>query len=402
MSRTIAVASGKGGVGKTNIALNLSVSLAQAGKKVCLFDADLGLANINILLGLYPEATLQDIIFEGRQPQDIMIKAAGIDILPGSSGIEEVANLDGAQLQHLVEQFSSLADYDFVIFDTSAGIARNVMAFCLAVSELIMIITPEPTSLTDAYGLLKVMSVNGFNGSVKTIINNCKDPSEAKESYLKFKSAVDQFLGLPVHGLGAVYWDQKLIEGVRRQKPFAILFPECSASRCLQKIAERLIEEEEIVDEKDYLVSFWQRCFSSFSSPVKMPGEKEEPFEAPAAEQESSLSAAGSVDSTFSLGQGQSEDMPLPVLSPQKEAAQDKEGQGMIPAGAAEFWEMLIEEVMTISQELNLLRESIEKLPPGSSIPMPNSSFSAASRDNSAIVLDLAAYVRRRQGNERN
>ncbi len=294
MSRTITVTSGKGGVGKTNIALNLAVSLAKAGKKVCLFDVDLGLANINILLGLYPEATLQNIIFEGRQARDIMIRAAGIDILPGSSGIEEVANLESGQLQQLVEQFSSLADYDFVIFDTSAGIARNVMAFCLAASELIMVITPEPTSLTDAYALLKVLSVNGFQGAVRTIINNCKDPGEAKETYHKFKKAVDHYLGLSVLALGPIYKDHRVTEGVRRQKPFVDLFPECIASRCLQKIAERLLEEKGTVAEKDYLVSFWQRCFAFFSGQVKMPGEKESTGEQVTAGKTSSAPAAAS------------------------------------------------------------------------------------------------------------
>lgn len=384
MSRTITVTSGKGGVGKTNIALNLAVSLAKAGKKVCLFDVDLGLANINILLGLYPETTLQDVLFEGRRPKDIMMRAVGIDILPGSSGIEEIANLDNGQLQRMVEQLSSLSDYDFVLFDTSAGIARNVLAFCLAASDLVMVITPEVTSLTDAYALLKVLVANGFQGTVRTVINNCKNPGEAKETYHKFKKVVDHYLSLPVQALGPVYQDRRVAEAVRQQNPFVELYPESIAARCLQKIAERLLSEKGDAVEKDYFVSFWQRCFALFSNPVKMPSAKDRGTSVAPEKKGEKFSPAS-----------------LPA-APGKDPAGIEDHQPLVPAGAGEIWEVLVEAVLNISHELRQLRESIEKLQPGGKERAKNTPFPEEAENTSRIVLDLAGYLQKQQEEKRD
>ena len=133
MTRTITITSGKGGVGKTNISVNVALHLASLGYRTCLFDADLGLANINILLGLSPEYNLEDVISDRHSLQDIIIRNyKGIDIIPGSSGVEEMANLESDQVDHLIQSFSELDGYDFLLFDTSAGVSRNVLAFCLS------------------------------------------------------------------------------------------------------------------------------------------------------------------------------------------------------------------------------------------------------------------------------
>ncbi|HDZ23313.1 MAG TPA: MinD/ParA family protein, partial [Desulfobacteraceae bacterium] len=154
MSRTVAITSGKGGVGKTNISVNLALSLSRKGHKVCLFDADLGLANINILLGLEPESTLVDVVKGTSTLSDIMMEYEGVSIIPGSSGVEELAELSASDREMLLQSFESIGDHDFIFFDTSAGVSRDVVAFCLASSEVLLVITPEPTSLTDAYALL--------------------------------------------------------------------------------------------------------------------------------------------------------------------------------------------------------------------------------------------------------
>jgi len=394
MSRTITVTSGKGGVGKTNIALNLAVSFAKAGKKVCLFDVDLGLANINILLGLYPEETIQEVIFQDRRPQDIMMHAAGIDILPGSSGIEEIANLDSGQLQRLIEMFSSLDDYDFVIFDTSAGIARNVLAFCLAASELVMVITPEPTSLTDAYALLKVMAANGFGGTVRTIINNCKDPEEAIEIYQKFKKTVNNYLAIQVQALGPIFQDSQVSEAVRRQKPFAELFPESIASRCLKKITERLLAEIGDATDKDDLASFWQQCLAFFSGPVKMPGDDWRKFPLATEEKAPDNNFPGTDEgSGLRLAEIETRADPLPDY--RKGSEKEEHPVPVVPL-AEGVWEMLIEGVMNISHELQMLRESIQQMQQSQSHKTTNKDTAKA---NSRIVLNLAAYVREKQGN---
>jgi len=143
MTRTITITGGKGGVGKTSISLNLALCLSKLKTKVCLFDADLGLANINILLGLYPEYDLEDVILDKKSIKDILIKTPqGIDIIPGSSGVEKLANLGSEEIEHIVKSFSELEEYDYFLFDTSAGITKNVISFCLASSEVLIVEWP--------------------------------------------------------------------------------------------------------------------------------------------------------------------------------------------------------------------------------------------------------------------
>jgi len=378
VSRTITVASGKGGVGKTNIALNLAVTLAKSDKKVCLFDVDLGMANINILLGLYPDKTLEDIISAGRKPQEIIMRASGIDILPGSSGIESLVNLDAGQLQGIVEQFSSLDTYDFIIFDTSAGMAHSVMSFCMTSSELLLVITPEPTSLTDAYALLKVMAANGFLKTVRAVINNCKDAEEAKETYLKFKKAVDQYLAIPVQALGPVYYDRRVTEAVRRQKPFTELYPESIASRCMQKIADRLLSGE--IEAGEQLDSFWQRYFTFFQGPMNRPGEANK---AP-----TQWVTAETAEPT------RMENTPMTVRS--------EHDHEPVSSKTEELMEALVGGMTNISQELRLLRESIERLQPVGLLQQETAPGEAVPGNSPRIVLDLAAYVTKEQDNKGN
>ncbi len=273
MNRILTVSSGKGGVGKTSISLNLAIQLARLGHKTCVFDADLGLANINILLGIHPEHDISDVIFHGKPLRDIIIRHEdGIDILPGSSGVQEVANLDAGQLEILLSTFSEIEEYDFLIFDTAAGISRNVIPFCLASSEVVVVISPEPTSLTDAYALLKVLSLNGFSGKIKVIVNQCKSAAIAKTVYRKFKSAVKQYLDVNVAALGLIYLDDRVSEAVKEQRPLLTLFPEAKASQCIKNISERLLEERPEDFAAADMMTFWRRCLTLISGPLKLPG----------------------------------------------------------------------------------------------------------------------------------
>ncbi len=260
MTRTITITGGKGGVGKTSISLNLALCLSKLKSKVCLFDADLGLANINILLGLYPEYDLEDVILDKKSIQDILIKTPqGIDIIPGSSGVEKLANLGSEEIDHIVKSFSELEEYDYFLFDTSAGITKNVISFCLASSEVLIVITPEPTSLTDAYALLKVLCLNNFKGQVKIIVNQCKNTRVASQTYGKFKEVVQKYLTVDLLPLGVIVKDPKVPEAVHKQQPLVTLFPESNAAKCIKIMASRLISNQTEEFDKMDIGSFWSR-----------------------------------------------------------------------------------------------------------------------------------------------
>jgi len=277
MSRTITIASGKGGVGKTNIALNLALHLSTYGQRVCLFDADLGLGNVNILLGLQPEYDLSDVILNGRDLKDIIIKIDNnIDILPGSSGLEDMGNLAPDRMQALIESFSEIDRYDFLLFDTAAGISRNVISFCLASSEVLLIIAPEPTSLTDSFALLKILALNGFTGEAKVVVNQCKNSDVATVVYKKFKTAAMKHLNMDVSALGAIYQDPKVMEAVRQQRPFLSLYPDSSASKCIRQIGDYILTAGTEGPKEDDVADFWSRCFQAIGEPVRLPDSKKQ------------------------------------------------------------------------------------------------------------------------------
>jgi flagellar biosynthesis protein FlhG len=279
MSRIITVTSGKGGVGKTTITTNLSLHLAAMGFNPCILDADLGLANINILLGINPEHTLKDVINNDFKLSDIIIKNYnGIDIIPGSSGIEDMANIDQGSLDKLIESFYPINAYDFLFIDTAAGISSDIISFCLASNEIIIVITPEPTSLTDAYSLLKVLSNNGFDGYVLIIVNNCKNSTVAKKTYSGFKNVVIKYLSLNIQPLGVILEDSNIPRSVREQKPFICNFPDTIASKCLKIIAKNLINNTSSDLETRYIQYFWKRFTENFKSGLNIESQyKEKP-----------------------------------------------------------------------------------------------------------------------------
>jgi MinD-like ATPase involved in chromosome partitioning or flagellar assembly/HD-like signal output (HDOD) protein len=298
MTRTITITSGKGGVGKTNISVNLALHLATLGYRTCLFDADLGLANVNILLGLYPEYNLEDVILYHRDLKDVIIRNyKGIDIIPGSSGVERLADLQADQIEQLIQSFSQLDGYNFLLFDTSSGVSRNVVSFCLASSEVIVVIAPEVTSLTDAYALLKILSLNGFKGSVRIVVNQCKSVSIARHAYSKFKETVKKYLPIDVVPLGIIIQDPKVEEAVKEQQAFVLLYPESNASKCIKSIAKRLMDDQPEDLEPSGMSLFWTKYHELVTSPLKLTAKKkekketvEEPLPEPSKEDKSSVS----------------------------------------------------------------------------------------------------------------
>ncbi len=243
--RVISVTSGKGGVGKTNISANLAYFLTRMRKRTLILDADTGLANIDVILGLTPEHNLHDVLSGEASFSDAVIKGpGGIMVLPASSGIAEMAELSAGQKLTLL---GGLGDFrnkiDYMLVDTAAGIARNVLYFNAAASEIIVVATPEPTSLTDAYALIKVLYQRHAKKRFRLIVNMVKSKGEAKEVYERLSRATDHFLNLTVNYLGYVEMDGNVTDAVRKQKVFAELYPDSPASRCLRGIAEKLAGE---------------------------------------------------------------------------------------------------------------------------------------------------------------
>jgi len=180
MPRIITIGSGKGGVGKTFLSVNLAAEFARRGQRVCLFDADLGLANANILLGLEPEHTLEDVIDGRRALPDILVSAgSGLDVVPGASGVERLANLAPEEAGRIQEQLAWLNRYDLVLFDASSGVGRTVLQLALASPEVLLVMTPEPTALTDAYAFLKLLRQKSFRGRLQVVVNNAHTEAAA-------------------------------------------------------------------------------------------------------------------------------------------------------------------------------------------------------------------------------
>ena len=240
--KIITVASGKGGVGKTNISLNLSLSLVNGNNRVCLLDADLGLANVDILLGMSPDYSLMDFIEHKCTLDDVLLDGPGsLKIVPGGSGLERIPEIRGEQMDRLDEVLKYFRIYDMLVVDTSAGISDQILYFLEAASLPIVVIIPEPTSFTDAYSLLKTYHLRGNSGTVYILVNQAKSAGHAKQVYTKFKEVVDKYLGISIKPVGYILDDDSVSRAVSSQTPFVQLFPDSYASRCVREIASRII-----------------------------------------------------------------------------------------------------------------------------------------------------------------
>ncbi|MEP9412102.1 MAG: MinD/ParA family protein [Candidatus Brocadia sp.] len=237
--RTVAVTSGKGGVGKTNIATNLAMIFRRYKKRVLLVDFDLGLANIDILLGFHAEYTLHDVIAGRKEVKDIIHHGPdGLMIVPASSGVEELTHLTEMQKERLFSGFSGLdEEVDIVIVDTGAGISPNVLSFVLAANEILLVTTPEPTAITDAYAMMKVLSKRRKNLNIKLLVNQSGSKEEAELTVKKIISVTRRFLDINIEYFGHLLRDPNVINATRLQKSFVKEYPNTIATSCLSKIA---------------------------------------------------------------------------------------------------------------------------------------------------------------------
>lgn len=242
-TRIITVSSGKGGVGKTNLSINLAIAYSQIGKKVVLLDADLGLANVNVILGIIPEYNLYNLIKNNKTMKDILIETKfGINVIAGASGFSKIANLDDEERKRFISEMNELSFADIIIIDTSAGVSNNVLSFIAAADEAVIITTPEPTAITDAYGIIKIITTELLESKIgiKLVVNRVKSVTEAKKVAQRVVNIAGQFLNTKVDYLGYVYDDPIVQNAVLRQKPFIISDPKCKAAICLKHIVSRL------------------------------------------------------------------------------------------------------------------------------------------------------------------
>lgn len=243
-ARVLAVASGKGGVGKTNMVANVGWALARRGRKVLALDADFGLANLDILLNLAPEKNLGHFLRGEADAAEIIAEAApGFSVLPGASGIQELAELDGSDRARIVAGLAGVASgYDFILLDTAAGIGRNVVELCLAARDVLLVTDPQPTSLTDAYGLAKVLIARDRDIPIGVVVNSVASAAEGRAVCEKLSEVVKRFIGRELNYVGHVVKDDCVARATRRQQPFVSLFPRAKASECVEAVAASLIE----------------------------------------------------------------------------------------------------------------------------------------------------------------
>ncbi len=251
LARVITVTSGKGGVGKSNTAINLAIHFKKMGQRVIILDADFGLANIEIMFGAVPKHNLCDLIYQGKNIKDIITWGPGdVGFISGGSGIAGMSNLSVDYLNYIIRNLAELDSIaDIIIVDTGAGISDAVLEFLVASGEILLITTPEPTSITDSYSLLKALGrhprYDRENTRVMMIANRVEREEEGKILFKKLYSVVQRFLKLPMTYLGSIPYDQLLSRAVMQQVPVSIANPNAKSALSYERIAARLLDKEE-------------------------------------------------------------------------------------------------------------------------------------------------------------
>ena len=242
--QTIAISSGKGGVGKTFVSLQLAGWLASLGKKVVLFDGDLGLANLHVLLGLLPQEDLSSVLAGHKSLKDICITGPlGIQIIPGASGVREMAELTQAEVVRLFRDLNdSFADADYILIDTGAGIGSHVTSMANIADEILVVVRDEPASLADAYGLIKVLHGDFVKQNIKIIMNDCGDGKRAKDVFVRLDGVSTRFIGLSLTLCGIVPHDEAVKAATRKRQLLVEFAKDCPASRAIATIAAQLIK----------------------------------------------------------------------------------------------------------------------------------------------------------------
>jgi flagellar biosynthesis protein FlhG len=244
--RVITVTSGKGGVGKSNVVINLAIVLSRMEKRVLVIDADLGLANVDVLLGLKNRFNLQHVLDGHMKLKDILVFGpAGIKVVPGSSGIPRIANMSSRKRQEFIMSFSELEDEaDIILIDTSAGMTKNVVALALLADEVLLVTTPEPSAITDAYAMIKVLHAEKPETKIQLIVNMANNEAQALEVAQKVAQVSRQFLNYQVNVLGGLPLDPCVPRAVMQRQPWTDIYPRSTATKAIKQIAEKILNGE--------------------------------------------------------------------------------------------------------------------------------------------------------------
>ena len=260
----LAVTSGKGGVGKTNVVANLAVSLSELGKKVVVLDADFGLANMDVLMGLTPRYHLGHVLYGNKTISEVMVQGPnGIQIIPASSGLQRMSDLTMAQRNLLVNSFAHLdLDTDYFIIDTAAGISRNVIHFLMSAHEVIVLSSPEPTAIVDAYAVIKIILAEDHKKNIQVVINSVDSVDDAPEIFCQINSVVKRFLNREIAYLGHIERDAHVSKAVRSQTLVTHRYPNAPASLCFRNLALRIARQEGSSQISDGLV--WEKLLNDW------------------------------------------------------------------------------------------------------------------------------------------
>lgn len=239
--QVLAVTGGKGGVGKTSVSVNLSLALGQLGRRVVLMDADLGLANVDVLLGVKAQRTIADVIAGHCTLQDILLPAHGINIIPASSGVQDLVGMSPGQHAGLINAFSELADHmDVLVIDTAAGISDSVLSFVRAVQEVVVVLCDDPSSMTDAYALVKLLHRDSHLHDFCVLTNMTRSSDEGRKLFERFSSVTGRFLDVNLRYLGDVPYDDRIRKAVQRQRPALDLYPDSKAVLAYRRLARQI------------------------------------------------------------------------------------------------------------------------------------------------------------------
>lgn len=242
LARIISVTSGKGGVGKTNIVINLGLALKRLNKRVLILDADLGLGNLDVLLGLAPRYNLSHVLRGIKTMEEIIVHGPeGIMILPASNGIQEMAHLTGTQRFKLISELDRMLETnDILLIDTASGISSDVTYFNVKAQEILIVVTPEPTSITDAYALIKVLSLKYRANQFNVVVNKARNMQEAQDVFRQLQTVTDKFLTISIEYLGAILFDEMVQRSAKRQRILMDMHPRSPAARCYTALAKRM------------------------------------------------------------------------------------------------------------------------------------------------------------------
>ncbi len=264
ITRVYAITSGKGGVGKTAVVANTAVSLAKLGKSVLILDADLGLANIDVVFGLAPPYNLNHFFNGENELEDILVDGpCGIKILPAGSGIQNFTRLDSHHKMNLLNGLDSMhSNFDFVLIDTEAGISENVTYFNTAAQEILVVTTPDPTAITDAYALMKLLSTQYHEKNFNLVVNQISSEEEALDVYRKLTMVSNRYLDISIDYLGSIPEDRQMVESIRMQKVIVERLPTSNISIAFTKLAARLCSEKTLTEPKGNLQFFWKKLLN--------------------------------------------------------------------------------------------------------------------------------------------